>query len=233
MPGTADDPRVRSGRTKRERSRAALLAAAERAFSERGWLGARTEDIAKEAGVSAATMLNHFPSKHSLIGHVYRPIALPAVQKAERALAQGGDVLDMLERHVRDLARISRRHRTLTVAFVGAVQEYTVRAGGPPNPEDPHDPRILAPLPDAVIHLIAAGQEQGILRPYPPAPDIGPQITNLLLLRAMTRPRESASDTAELMLTVLFGTLRPETLVASGAAGRPFANSPAASSGSR
>ena len=76
-----------------------------------------------------------------------------------------------------------------------------------------------------MVHLIAAGQEQGILRRYPPAPDIGPQITNLLLVRVMTRPRESAPDTAELMLTVLFGTLRPEMLVASGTAGRPFAGS--------
>lgn len=126
---------------------------------------------------------------------------------------------------IRDLARLSRRHRTLTVASVGAVQEYTVRAAGAPDPNDPNDPRTLAPLPDAIIHLIAAGQEHGILRPYPPVPDIGPQITNLLLLRAMTRPRESASDTAELMLTVLFGTLRPEALAASGLTGRPFAGS--------
>lgn len=174
--------------------------------------------------MSAATAFNHFPTKHALIGHVYGPLMRPALEAADRELADGRPILEVLERHVRELARLARRHQPLTVAFVGAAEEYAARLGGPPSPEDANDPRVLAPLPDVLVRAITAGQESGVLRPYPPALDIGRNVINLLLVRAMTTPRESAENTAELMLTVLFGTLHPQTLVDSGLEGRPFAS---------
>lgn len=202
----------------------ALLNAATRAFSDRGWLGARMEDIAEEAGVSVATAFNHFPTKHALAASVYGPIVRPAFEKADRALGAGGDAIEVLERHVRDLARISRRHRELTVVFLSAVAEYTVRATGPPLPDDLGDPRVLTPLCDTLVRVIAAGQATGELRRYPPASQIGSDLAQLVLIEVMTRPRESAADTAELILTILFGTLQPQTLVSSGADHRPFAH---------
>ena len=221
----AADPRVRSGRTRSKRTRSALLAAAGRAFADRGWLGARIEDIARDAGVSAATAFNHFSTKHCLIGHVYGPLTRPALEAAAVELADGRPILEVLERHVRELAQLTRRHQSLTVAFVGAAEEYAARVGGPPSPGDANDPRVLAPMPDVLVRAIAAGQENEVLRPYPPALDIGRNVINLLLVRTMTTPRESAEDTAELMLTVLFGTLHPQTLVDAGLRGRPFARS--------
>jgi hypothetical protein len=47
-------------------------------------------------------------------------------------------------------------------------------------------------------------------------------IVNLLLLRSINRPDEPAEVTAELLLTVMFGMLRPELLTAAGAQARPF-----------
>ena len=47
-------------------------------------------------------------------------------------------------------------------------------------------------------------------------------IINLLLLRAVGRPYDPPELTAELMLTLLFGALRPELLAAAGPDGRPF-----------
>lgn len=199
------------------------MAAAAPIFAERGWLGARMEDIANAAGVSAATAFNHFPTKYSLIGELYAPFVAAASNRANCALADGVGAMELLERHIRDLAKMSKTHLALTVPFVGAVQEYTVRVGGPPSRDDRNDPRVLAPVPETLIRLIQKGQEEQILRPYPTSQEIAVQLTNLLLLRALTRPSESADDTAELMLTILFGVLHPETLVAAGPDGRPFA----------
>ncbi|HEY4418069.1 MAG TPA: TetR family transcriptional regulator, partial [Pseudonocardia sp.] len=58
------DPRARAAQTKRDRTRRALLDAADTAFASHGWANARMEDIAAAAGVSAATAYNHFPTKH-------------------------------------------------------------------------------------------------------------------------------------------------------------------------
>lgn len=218
----AHDPWHRAARTKVERTRAALIGAADEVFRERGWLGARVEDIARKAGVSAATAYNHFPAKHSLMGHVYGPLVRPSVDLALSRMEGGDPVAEVLEEHVRELADITRGDQALTVAFVDAVQDYTIKVGGPPTPGDSSDPRNLAPFPAAVTRGIEIGQADGSLRTFPPARDLGPNITNLLLLRTFTRPNEESADTAEFILTVMFGTLMPQLLVDAGTDGRPF-----------
>ena len=161
------------------------------------------------------------------MGHVYSPILQDVLEKGRSQLeTEGVDLRAALEEHIRDLCAVTRRNRELTVALVGAVQEYTIRVGGPPDPEDQNDPRTLAPIPDVAFEMIRALQTAGRLREYPPALDIAVQVTNLLLLRCMTRPSEAASESAELLLTILFGVLSPETLVESGRDGRPFKSGP-------
>lgn len=190
-------------------------------FGSRGWAHTRIEDIAAAAGVSAATAYNHFPSKHSLIGHVYGPLLRPLLVQARRDVGSTRPVVDALEDQVRALARTTSRHRELTAAFYCAVQDYTIRVGGPPDPDDEIDPRTLVPMPDAVQMLVAAGQERGQLRRFPGAAEISSLVVNMLLLRAVNRPGEPADVGAELALTVLFGTLRPDLLL-DVAEDRPF-----------
>ncbi len=218
----ADDPRVRAAQTKRDRTRRALLDAAEATFSARGWGNTRMEDVAAAAGVSAATAYNHFPSKHALVGHIYGPMVRPLLVQAERDLAAGRSVIDALCDQVRALSRISYRNRRLTAAFWSAVQEYTIKVTGPPEPGDELDPRIVAPLPDTIRLLIEQGQRTGELRDFPSALEVSGMIINLLLLRSINRAEESAEVTAELLQTVMFGMLRPEMLTDAGTHGRPF-----------
>ncbi|MGH3613833.1 MAG: TetR family transcriptional regulator [Pseudonocardia sp.] len=52
--------RARVAQTGRDRTRRALLGAADTAFGSRGWARTRAEDVAAAAGVSAATAYNHF-----------------------------------------------------------------------------------------------------------------------------------------------------------------------------
>lgn len=219
----SDDPRSRAAQTKRDRTRRALLDAADATFASRGWANSRMEDVAAAAGVSAATAYNHFPSKHTLVGAVYSPFVHPLLVQAQQDLAAGRPLVEALCDQVVALARISQRYRKLTAAFWSAVEEYTIKVGALADPTDELDPRTLAPVPLPLRILIACGQSTGELRTYPPADEASGMIVNLLLMRSINRPEESAEATAELLLTALFGMLRPELLLAgSDAPARPF-----------
>src|SRR5579862_9122871 len=66
---TAVKPRLGS-RGKPEESRAAILQAAVREFADHGIAGARTDAIAKSAGVNKALLYYYFQDKDSLYGAV-------------------------------------------------------------------------------------------------------------------------------------------------------------------
>lgn len=221
-PVPAADPRARAAQTKRDRTRRALLDAADSTFGSRGWARTRMEDIAAAAGVSPATAYNHFPTKHALLGHVYGPLVRPLAVQAERDIAAGRSTVDALSDQLRALARISFRYRKLTAAFWSAVQEYTIRVSGPPDPQDEVDPRILAPITHSLHAVIESGQRRGELRGYPPAAEISALIVNVLLQRAVNHPEDTPDDTAELLLTVVFGSLKPELLTDREIGERPF-----------
>jgi AcrR family transcriptional regulator len=189
-----EDPRVRAARTKRERTRRALLESADALFGTRGWNQTRVEDVAAAAGVSPATAYNHFPTKHALIGTVYAPLIRPLALSAEQDRRTGRPVVDALSDQVRALSRTSARHRTLT----------------------------LAPMTTAIQGLIEDGQRSGELHPFPPAVELSGMVINLLLVRSLNRPDETAEQTAEMLLTVMFGAVKPELLAGRGVDGRPF-----------
>lgn len=215
----SDDPRARAARTKRDRTRAALLHAAEQQFGTQGWARTRVEDIATDAGVSAATAYNHFPTKHVLIGHVFSPLVRPLRAQAEQDVAVGRPVGEALTDQIGGLVRRVSQNRVLSAAFLAACQEHAARAHGPPRRDDELDPRAIAPLPEAIRLLVEHGQATGQLRGYPAAADISTMIANMLLLRGVDAPGEPPERTGELLRTVLFGALRPEWVL-DGTVGR-------------
>jgi AcrR family transcriptional regulator len=217
------DPRARAARTKRIRTRAALIAAADSAFSRRGWAATRIEDIADAAGVSPATAYNHFPTKHALLAAVYEPHVRGLIRQAEQDIAARRSVVEALVDQVTALARLSWYHRGLTASFTAAVFDYTIRVGKAPDPDDQSDPRILAPINVALLLLIQHGQVTGELRSYPSAAEISGMIVNMLLVRSINRRDEPPADSAELLLTMLFGALRPELVVARDGDRTPWA----------
>jgi AcrR family transcriptional regulator len=54
-----------------EDKKAALLKAALKLFTERGFHGTSTAQISKEAGVATGTLFNYFPTKEDLINGLY------------------------------------------------------------------------------------------------------------------------------------------------------------------
>lgn len=98
-PGRAhhEDPRI-------TRSRALIMAAAERVFLERGFPGTSVDDIAAEAGVSKRTVYNVFVDKEQL----FRAILGEAIATAERyagEVATTTAAADDLDPALRELAR--------------------------------------------------------------------------------------------------------------------------------
>ena len=204
-----DGPRARAGQTKRTRTRAALIAAADSAFSARGWAATRVEDIAAAAGVSAATAYNHFPTKHVLIGVVFAPHIATLLVQADHDIARERPVLEALDDQINALARLSYYHRGLTAAFTAAVLEYTIRTGDTPDPEDDLDPRTIVPLLAPLTRLVRYGQRSGQLRRDPSPEDISSTVVNLMLVRSLNRRDEHADTTAALLRTLLFRTMAP------------------------
>jgi AcrR family transcriptional regulator len=203
------DARQRAAETKRRRTRGALLVAAAELFAQRGWHGTRIEDIAKVAGVSAATAYNHFKNKQALMGHVYAPLAKDLIKAAERDVARMHPPLLAVRRHVHDLADLARRHRDLTVSLVAAIQEQTMRTGA--AAQNPDDVRVLVPLADPLITLIGYGQRDGVFKTEPPATESGTYHTSALLYRVLSRPHETPHETASVVLSQLLPALTADS----------------------
>jgi AcrR family transcriptional regulator len=207
QPGKTSDARQRSAATKRGRSRAALEAAAAEVFAERGWLGARMEDIAHAAGVSSPTAYNHFPGgKQQLMGVVYRPLVEPLLGAADAAIRSQVDPFQAVKAHVEALAALARGHQRLTEALVMAVSEQTMRAGRPAVP-DPSDIRILVPMTAPLTQLIEYGQLADAFPAYPPAGEVSSYHTNAILIRVFSRANEPPEETARIALSQLLPAL--------------------------
>jgi TetR/AcrR family transcriptional regulator len=89
-PETTSPPRRRSNGL---RTRAEIVAAAERHFAERGFRDARLGDIAAEVGIRRPSLSYHFPEKQDL----YTAVIETVFADWWKALPRGGDVVQRLE----------------------------------------------------------------------------------------------------------------------------------------
>jgi AcrR family transcriptional regulator len=185
------------------------------------------EDIAAGAGVSLATAYNHFPSKQALVGHVFAPLLSSCLARAEHDVATDRPVVEALNEQLRALTEIVFRHRRLAAALWAAAQEYTLRVADVGHPDSHLDPLVQAPIGHIVGLLVEHGQRTGQLRRHPPAVSISRQIVNMMLLSCVDVGQSAPDEVAELLLTVLFGCLRPELLTDGGPDDRPFEQGPA------
>jgi len=86
-------PQVAAQRpAKAERTRAAILAAAERLFAKRGYAATRLEDVADAVGVKRAALFYHFRDKQALYDAVIEEAFRELVARLEAALSAGGPI---------------------------------------------------------------------------------------------------------------------------------------------
>lgn len=112
MSRSASPGRPRRGRRSNDSARAAILAAAERAFAKSGLAGARTESIAAEAGVNKALLYYYFNSKERLYEAVIEDHFREFNRRALEILNGPGSARSVLLRYVElHFDFISARHR--------------------------------------------------------------------------------------------------------------------------
>ncbi len=102
----------------RERSRDAILVAAEAAFAEHGFSGARIDDIAAASGFNKTLIFRHYGDKLGLYTEVLKRI------DEEIAFLQRNNFAPLLQ--AENLVRNRRKFRSLLKAMAGTTYDYMV-----------------------------------------------------------------------------------------------------------
>jgi TetR/AcrR family fatty acid metabolism transcriptional regulator len=106
--------------------RSAILAAAETVFAERGFHGARIQDIATKAGIAAGTVYNHFAHKDDVLVAILEEHSRELLEQLEARPDDPEDFAALLEARVGRLLAYVQRHR----AFFAIAYEQGLFAGG-------------------------------------------------------------------------------------------------------
>lgn len=162
-------------------NRAALLAGAARLFAEQG-PDVPLEAVAREAGVSIATLYRHFPSREDLVAATYSA-ELAALGEID---LDDGTAADALGRWLARFVEYARTKRAL-----GDLLHAL--------PEGSHPPARDAII-DALTRILAAGADDGTLHTDRDADDVLALLAGLWTLPAGPRWGERADRLARFVL---------------------------------
>jgi AcrR family transcriptional regulator len=85
-PERAPEPGRRTQAERAEATRRALIAAARRLFTERGYDGVGTEEIVRAAGVTRGALYHHFGGKAELLEAVYERLEAESTERVARVV---------------------------------------------------------------------------------------------------------------------------------------------------
>ncbi len=109
-------PAGSSRRARKARTRARLIAAAQRVFARRGILATSTADVAAAARVAHGTVFVHFPTRDDLVLAVLEEIVIRVPARVrELALQTQPSLRDVLNAHVRAIAEQERLYSHFVV----------------------------------------------------------------------------------------------------------------------
>jgi len=147
--------------TKAERTRAAILAAAERQFAQRGFRETRLEDVADEVGLKRAALFYHFRDKRALYDAVIEGVFADLLSRLETLLERSGPLAERIDASVEGWVD--------ALAARPAMARLILRqaADAPADGTEPMFPRAPAFLAMG-RRLIEAGQRSGELNPIRP-----------------------------------------------------------------
>ncbi|MDB5478662.1 MAG: TetR family transcriptional regulator [Alphaproteobacteria bacterium] len=112
---------VRRTKEEAEKTREALLDAAEFVFLEKGVANASLEDIARSAGVTRGAVYWHFENKLALFDAMHERVKLPMDELFERAMHDGDSFTALKEVCItvmRHLAEDARAKRVFTILLL-------------------------------------------------------------------------------------------------------------------
>ncbi|WP_165640366.1 TetR/AcrR family transcriptional regulator [Klenkia brasiliensis] len=134
------------------RNRAALIAAGRQVFGTQG-VDAPFESVAKQAGLSSASLYRHFPTRDALLIEVYRA-SLGEQLERHAALTSVDDPWQVLVEHLR---WVFDTHFTDELALTRSLAVI-------PNGLDEELDTIRRSLRDAMVALVDAAKAQGRFR---------------------------------------------------------------------
>jgi AcrR family transcriptional regulator len=116
---------------RREEGRSRVYRAAVELFVERGFDATTMEDIADRADVARATVFNYFQRKTAFLDEWSAQRRQRALAAVRREHLDDHPLPEILARYMIELARLSARSRTETVALMGAAIHTTNVLGNP------------------------------------------------------------------------------------------------------
>jgi AcrR family transcriptional regulator len=217
--GTAPAPRWR--RRKEERPRD-IVAAALAIFAEKGFAGARLDEIAARAGVSKGTLYLYFDDKAALFRAVVREVVAPNIETLRAAMAAADLPFAQTLR-----AFLPRFARLVSELPVGAVAKMVIGESRnfPELAKVWHDDVVLKAL-GVLAGRIEQAQAHGEVRPGDPRTHafsiIGPMLIGVIWRETFTPVGGAAIDLEAIarqhVETVLAGLLADRPAPSAGAA---------------
>jgi len=149
---------MNSKQSKSEITKSKILAAAEIEFSEKGFFGARIDEIAERAGVNKRMIYEHFESKDGL----YNTVLLSVYEKLGEC--ERGFFVENLEPTlaIKNVVYVYFRFLEATPSFVRMLMWENLNNAESLQAEDVR--RLKEPTINYIRKQILRGQEQGIFR---------------------------------------------------------------------
>ena len=173
MVGTAGLGPASRSTGQRRQTRDLVLDAALRLFTERGYLGVRVEDIAKEAGVSRATFYKHFTEREQVLAELFERL-LGAETDPESLLESPGS--GSTEQQVTALVEDAVRRMVGQEQLARFVYSLPVRHSALLRPGAPRVPPVFG----RVSTLLERGVERGEVRHDVPLPLLTRQVLDAM-----------------------------------------------------
>ena len=182
---------TRRPRSDGERNRARLIAAAKRAFAEKG-AAVGLEHIARDADVSIATLYRHFPTRDELISAVYQQEVAALIEEADQLMTEQEPVAALREWLMSFVEFLDAKH------YMAAAMDTLI--GGPEPIYSKTPQRLDVPIKALVARGVATGAFRDDIEPHD-------------LLRALSgvahvRPSKNWKRQAVRMVDLLLGGLQ-------------------------
>jgi TetR/AcrR family transcriptional regulator len=144
-----------------EETRRAVLRAAEAVFAERGYAGARMDDVAERIGIRRASLVYYFRDKRSLYEALLDDLFDGLIGRYEAALAEPGPLTERMLRCI-DLwaEQVEERPGLLRITM------WELARARPSNPV-PLASRVR-PIVELLANAVVAGQRAGVYRNVDP-----------------------------------------------------------------
>ncbi len=144
-------------RARGNQTRRAILRAAEQVFAERGYAGARMDDVAAEVGIKRASMVYYFRDKRSLYLALLQDVFGELLQRHQAVLTGPGSALDRILGCV-DVWANGIAERPDIVRILLWETAFVRRASSEPLAA------TMAPIFQTISDAIAVGQRDGSFR---------------------------------------------------------------------